>query len=109
MQPDIIEFLLTTDFDTTKNKMIDRFFTISHYSQFPFKTDDEAIECADVVFKNGNFFELYRFKADGVKTSESLTPLCKGELGDDDIAKINKLIAEKNFQDATLLLLLTTL
>ena len=108
MQPDIIEFLLTTDFGAIKNKMIDRFFTISHYSKFPFKTD-EMIECADVAFKNEKSFEVYRFKADCVKTSESLTPWLKCELGDDDIVKINKLIAEKDFQNATLLLLLASL
>ena len=108
MQSDIIEFLLTTNFNAIKNKMIDRFFTISHYSQFPFKTDS-AIECADVVFRNDNSFEIYRFKAASVKTPELLTPFLKGELSDENVVKLNKLITQRNFEDATLLLLLATL
>lgn len=97
------------DFETTKDKMMAKGFEVNHFAEFPFRPSVKAKieQTSMVVFRKGNLFEAYRFNESKNKTSEF--PLFKSALvGDKEITRFNKFIAEENFEYATMLLLAFT-
>jgi hypothetical protein len=97
------------DFETTKNKMIAKGFEVNHFAEISFRPSMKGkIEPTSmVIFRKGNLFEAYRFNELKNKTSEF--PLFKSALvGNEEITRFNKFIAEGNFEYATMLLLAFT-